>query len=111
MTWRTLRTLLGSAVLFGGLHGAAAQGAEWRYCLALSPARHTVYMSAPFPNSELMETVEAEFGRVLDRASLPHDSVQCPRGGDAQSIAAMKQQAMQFNQASGNKVVQINWRP
>lgn len=111
MQWRVAWTLIGLGVLVGGLHGRAAQAAEWRYCLALSPARHAVYMSAPFPNDASMETIEAAFGRVLDRALLPHDSVQCPRGGDAQSIAAMKLQAIQFNQASGNKVVQLNWRP
>lgn len=106
-----LRPVIAAVVFVGALQVRAAQAAEWRYCLALSQARHTVYMSAPFPNNESMETVEAAFGRVLDRALLPHDSVQCPRGGDAQSLAAMKQQAMQFNQASGNKVVQLNWRP
>jgi hypothetical protein len=106
-----LRSLAGLVVLAAGLCGRAAQAAEWRYCLAQSTARHTVYMSAPFPNDVAMETIEAAFGRVLDRALLPHDSVQCPRGGDAQSIAAMKLQAIQFSQANGDKVVQLNWRP
>ncbi len=110
MQWRVVRTLVGFAVLVGGLHGRAAQAAEWRYCLAVSPAQHTVYMSAPFADDEPMETTEAQFGRALDNASLQHDSVQCPLG-NAQSIAAMKLQAMQYNQASGNKVVQLNWRP
>ncbi len=102
--------LLGIALLIAGLSGPAAQAAEWRYCLADSPARHTVYMSAPFADDEPMETTEARFGRALDSASLQHDSVQCPLG-NAQSIAAMRLQAIQYNQASGNKVVQLNWRP
>ena len=102
--------LLGIALLIAGLSGPAAQAAEWRYCLAVSPARHTVYMSAPFADNEPMETTEAPFGRALDSASLQHDSVQCPLG-DAQSIAATSLQAIQYNQASGNKVVQLNWRP
>ncbi len=97
-------------MLIGALHGRGAQAAEWRYCLAVSPAQHAVYMSTPFPADQSMETIEAEFGRVLDHALLQHDSVQCPRG-DAQSIASMKLQAIQYNQASGNKVVQLNWRP
>jgi len=102
--------LLGIALPIAGLSGPAAQAAAWRYCLAVSPARHTVYMSAPFADDEPMETTEAQFGRALDDASLQHDSVQCPLG-NAQSIAAMKLQAIQYNQASGNKVVQLNWRP
>ncbi len=102
--------LLGLAFLIGGLCGHGALAAEWRYCLAVSPARHTVYMSAPFSDNELMETVESEFGRALDHASVQHDSVQCPLG-NAQSILGMKAQAIQYNQASGNKVVQLNWRP
>jgi len=67
-------------------------------------------MSLPFADDDSMVTVEGAFARTLDRSQLPHDSVQCPRA-DTQSIAAMKAQAIQFNQASGNKVVQLNWRP
>jgi len=111
MQSKALRPVIAIFILIGTAQADAAQAAEWRYCLALSAARHTVYMSAPFANADAPETVEGAFARVLDRALLPHDSVQCPRGGDAQAIAAMKQQALQFNQASGNKVVQINWRP
>jgi hypothetical protein len=48
-------------------------------------------------------------GRALDRAALQHDSVRCPRG-NAQSIATMKLQAIQYNQAS-NKIIQLNCRP
>ncbi len=110
MQARAQRTLIGIAVLIGALDARAAQAAEWRYCIAPSSAQRTIYMSTSFPNNESMETIEAAFGRALDRAMLQHDSVQCPRG-DAQSIAAMKLQAIQFNQASGNKIVQLNWRP
>ncbi len=110
MQWRAQRALFGIVLLTGGFDGRAAQAAEWRYCLALSPAQHTVYMSTPFSDDESMETTEAEFGRALDQALVQHDSVQCPQG-NAQSIATMKVQAIQYNQASGNKVVQLNWRP
>ena len=110
MQRRLQRMLLGTAVLIAGWHGGAARAADWRYCLAVVPAQHTVYMSAPFSDNESMETTEAEFGRALDHALMQHDSVQCPLG-NAQSIAGMKAQAIQYNQASGNKVVQLNWRP
>jgi hypothetical protein len=92
------------------LAARAAHAADWRYCLAASPARHTVYISAPFSDNGSMETVESEFAGVLDHASVAHDSVQCPLG-NAQSILSMKAQATQYNQASGNKIVQLNWRP
>lgn len=108
MRTRWQRFLLGTAFLSGTCSGALA--ADWRYCLAVAPAQHTVYMSAPFSDDQTMETVESEFGRALDHAAVPHNSVQCPLG-NAQSIADMKAQAIQYNQASGNKVVQLNWRP
>jgi len=110
MRWLLQRTLFGLVLLLGALDCHAARAAEWRYCLAVAPAQHTVYMSAPFADDESMETTEAQFGHALDNALLQHDSVQCPLG-NAQSITAMKLQAIQYNQASGNKVVQLNWRP
>ncbi|MGB7037183.1 MAG: hypothetical protein WBD71_16845 [Xanthobacteraceae bacterium] len=102
--------LLAGAAFIGVLHAPAALAADWRYCLAVSPARHTVYMSPPFADDQSMETTEGEFAQALDHALLQHDAVQCPRG-NAQSITTMKSQAIKFNQASGNKVVQLNWRP
>jgi hypothetical protein len=110
MGWRTPQTLIWLAVLIAGLGGRVAQAAEWRYCLALSPAQRTVYISAPFATDIPMETIEAEFGSVLDHASVQHDTVQCPRG-EAETIAAMKVQSIQYSEANGNKVVQLNWRP
>ena len=110
MRSRLQRLLLGAVFLIGAWSCDGARAAVWRYCLAVSPAQHTVYMSAPFSDDEPMETTEASFARALDRALLQHDSVQCPLG-NAQSIASMKSQAIQYNQASGNKVVQLNWRP
>jgi len=104
------RAIFAVGVLVGAMQCHAAHAAEWRYCIAPAPAQHTIYMSSPFASDESMEALEAAFGRALDRAALQHDSVQCPRG-NAQSIAAMKLQAVQYNQASGNKVVQLNWRP
>lgn len=110
MQRRLQRMLLGTAFLAAGFDAGAAHAADWRYCLAVSPAQHTVYMSAPFSDDESMETIEAEFGRALDRVFVQHDSVQCPLGS-ARSIGSMKAQAIQYNQASGNKIVQLNWRP
>ncbi len=98
------------AIFFGAFPARDALAAEWRYCLAVSPAQHTVYVSPPFADDELMEATEAEFGEALDHALLQHNAVQCPLG-NAQSITTMKSQAIQYNQASGNKVVQLNWRP
>jgi hypothetical protein len=110
MQWRVRRILFVTAFLIGAWEAGVAHAADWRYCLAVSPARHTVYMSAPFSDNGSMETVESEFAGALDHASVQHDSVQCPLG-NAQSILSMKAQAIQYNQASGNKVVQLNWRP
>ena len=107
---RVQNALMAAAVLIAGVGAPAASAAEWRYCLAAVPAQHKIYMSAAFPTDSAMETLEAAFGRALDRALIQHDAVQCPRG-DQQSIAAMKLKAIQFNRDSGNKVVEFNWRP
>lgn len=108
MQWLAKSALMGTALLVTG--ASAAQAVPWRYCLAIAPAEHTVYMSPPFADSESMESTETAFSRALDRAAVRHSSVQCPLGG-AQSIGAMKSQAIQYNKASGNKIVQLNWRP
>jgi len=110
MGWRVQQALLWTAVLLAGLDVRVARAAEWRYCLAISPAQRTLYMSTPFATDESMETIEAEFGSALDHVPVQHDAVQCPRG-EAGSIAAMRQQSIQYGQASGNKVVQLNWKP
>jgi hypothetical protein len=110
MAQRTLLTLIGIAAATAALRLSAAHASDWRYCIAPSPAQHTIYMSALFPSDETMETTEAEFGQVLDRAMLQHESVQCPRG-EVDTIAGMKQQAIKYNEVSGNKIVQLNWRP
>jgi hypothetical protein len=44
---------------------------------------------------------------MLDREGLPHDDVQCPRAGDANSIAAMQQYAIKLNQQNGNAIVRL----
>lgn len=102
--------LLGLAFLMCGLCAHGAIAGEWRYCLAVSSGTHTVYMSPAFSAVESRETDESDFGRALDRAAVQHDAVQCPLG-NAQSIASMKAHAIKFNQESGNKIVQLNWRP
>jgi hypothetical protein len=109
MARRTHTILIATAFLLP-LPFGAARASDWRYCIAPSPAQHTIYMSALFPSDEAMETTEAEFGQVLDRAMLQHESVQCPRG-EVDTIAGMKQQTIKYNEASGTKVVQLNWRP
>ncbi len=104
------RTLTTIAILMTALFASAVQAADWRYCLAPSSGDRTIYMSEPFPEEAPLEAIESGFGRALDDAHLRYDSVQCPRG-DAHGIAAMKAQAIAFNEAAGSKVVQLKWRP
>ena len=110
MLVRTQCIMIAIAVVLVAWQAGPVRASQWRYCLALSPHQHTIYMSPPFSDDEPLEATEAAFGRALDHALVQHDSVQCPLGS-AQSIAAMKQQAIQYNQANGNKVMQLNWRP
>ena len=88
----------------------AAWAGEWRYCLAAAPAQHAIYMSAPFAAEAEIDMLEAEFGRALDRAHRPHNSVQCPHG-DRNAILAMKRHAIRYSRASGERVIEIDWRP
>jgi hypothetical protein len=94
------------------LAGGTAQAQDWRYCLAPLHAEHKVYMSARFFTTKSMERLQDEFASALARAGLHHGAVQCPRGGDEQSIADMRSQAARFNRESGNDVVEFNrWTP
>jgi hypothetical protein len=107
---RAQRLLILAAMLIGALKASTARAAEWRYCLAATPAQHKVYMSAPFQNNMTMETLEAAFGQALDRAQVQHDAVQCPRG-DESTIAGMKAQAIHYSREVGDRVIDFNWRP
>ena len=94
------------------LAGGTAHAQDWRYCLSPLHAEHRVYMSTTFFTTKSMERLQDEFASALSRAGLRHGAVQCPRGGDEQSIAVMRMQAARFNRESGNDVVEFSrWSP
>jgi hypothetical protein len=43
------------------------------------------------------------------QARLRHDEVQCPRADDENSIVAMLQFAVKYNQAAGRTIVYVRW--
>jgi hypothetical protein len=88
-----------------------ALAADWQYCLAPSYREHTIYFSAAFMTSTGLGSADSSFERKLNRAGLTHDSVQCPRADDENSIMAMFQYAISYNQKLGNKIVYVNWDP
>ncbi len=100
--------LLGAAT--GLALAATPAAADWRYCLARGPDR-TVYLSAPFSTVAAMPTLDAAFGRMLDRTHRSHDPVQCPRAEDAASLRAMRHTALRYNRQDGKTVVEIDWTP
>ena len=85
----------------------AAFAEDWQYCLAPSHAERKVYISGTFPVRGSLGDADGTFERMLDRAGLPHDDVQCPRADDAQAIAAMRDYAIGFNQEAGNAIVRL----
>ncbi|MFH6781638.1 MULTISPECIES: hypothetical protein [Methylobacterium] len=89
---------------------AAPAAADWRYCLARGPAR-TVYLSAPFSTVAAMPSLDAGFGRMLDRTHRAHDPVQCPRAEDAKALHAMRRTALRYNREDGETVVELDWTP
>jgi len=95
----------GLALTLAALQPASA--ADWQYCLAPSHAEHKVYMSAVFPVRGSLDDADSAFELMLDQAGLRHDVVQCPRADDEQSILAMQQYAISFNQHAGNTIVHL----
>ena len=89
---------------------ATPAAADWHYCLARAPSR-TVYLSAPFSTVAAMPTLDAAFGRMLDRTHRAHDPVQCPRAEDAAALRAMRHTALRYNRQDGVTVVEIDWTP
>jgi hypothetical protein len=96
-----------AALVLMAASSQAVMAADWQYCLAPSHAAHKVYMSATFPARGVLGDADSAFERILDRAGLAHDDVQCPRADDERSIALMLQHAIVFNQENGNKIVHI----
>jgi hypothetical protein len=88
-----------------------ALAADWQYCLAPSYTEHKVYISAPFPASGAWGSPDSALDRMLSQSGVGHDDVQCPRAGDEPSIVVMRQDAISFNHAAGNEIVNLNWKP
>ena len=95
----------GLALIAGSSHAALAT--DWQYCLAPSQAEHKIYMSGAFPVHNALEDADYAFERMLDRAGLRHDVVQCPRADDERAIEVMEQYATSFNQGNGNTIIHI----
>lgn len=97
-------------IVAGSVLAAAPAAADWRYCLARGPVR-MVYLSAPFSTVAAMPTLDAAFGRMLDRTHRAHDPVQCPRAEDAKALQAMRQTALRYSRGDGATVVELDWTP
>jgi hypothetical protein len=110
MRGRKQQLLLFGTLMIGLLNVQPASAADWRYCLASLHAQNIVYVSQTFQTDQELSAVENAFGRELNRKNLQHDSVQCPRG-DAQTIAGKRAQAIRYNRANDNNVVEIDWGP
>jgi hypothetical protein len=88
-----------------------ALAADWQYCLAPSQMGHKVYISPPFPSSAAFGNPDSALDRTLSQSGISHDVVQCPRADDERSIAVMRQEAINFNRATGNEIINLDWKP
>jgi len=88
-----------------------AMALEWQYCLAPSNADHKIYFSGAFATSAGVGSADGSFEQALMQAHLSHDEVQCPRADNENSILAMLQAAVAYNQKVGRKVVYVRWEP
>jgi hypothetical protein len=102
---------VGAALLVAVAGLEPAFAAEWRFCIAPAKEDHKIYMTAPFPTTSGMETLETAFRKALEQAGHRADSVQCPTGAGEQAVRAMRQHAGEFNLQLGNEVVPVDWRP
>jgi hypothetical protein len=84
---------------------------EWRYCLAPSQAEHRMYMSNPIPAGDIMISADDAFDRLLKKAGIPHDEVQCPRAPNKPTLIFRQRYAVKWNQELGNTIIPINWEP
>jgi hypothetical protein len=84
-----------------------ALATDWQYCLAPSHAEHKVYITGTFPVRGVLGDADGVFERMLDKAGLRHDDVQCPRADDERSIVMMMQYAISFNQEIGNTIIHL----
>ena len=98
-------SLTGLTLIAASSH--AAMATDWQYCLAPSHLEHKIYMSATFPAHGTLGEADSAFEQLLERASLPHDDVQCPRADDEHSILLMQQYTISFNQRIGNTIVHL----
>ena len=99
------KILAGLALIAASSHAALAT--DWQYCLAPSQAEHKIYMSGAFPVRNALDDADYAFERMLDRAGLRHDVVQCPRADDERAIEVMEQYATRINQGNGNTIIHI----
>ncbi|MFZ0847411.1 MAG: hypothetical protein WAM62_16620 [Pseudolabrys sp.] len=88
-----------------------AAAAEWQYCLAPSNEEHKIYFSGAFATNAGVGSADSSFEQALIQARLSHDEVQCPRADTENSILAMMQDAVAYNQKIGRKVVYVRWEP
>jgi hypothetical protein len=84
---------------------------EWRYCLAPAQAEHRMYMSNPISAGDIMISADDAFDRLLKKAGIRHDEVQCPRAPNKPTLLFRQRYAVKWNQELGNTIIPINWEP
>lgn len=102
---------LGIAIVLTVIFFSIASAAEWQYCIAPANDELKIYMSGAFHTDKSSWKSDELFDRVLVRAGLHHDVVQCPRAESENAIMTMLQEAVAFNRKVGRKTVYVRWEP
>lgn len=82
---------------------------DWQYCLAPSYADHKVYLSEPIPVSGIVNRADAAFDRMLNKAGLLHDVVQCPRAPNKPTLLFRQKYTIRFNEEIANRIIPVKW--
>jgi len=105
------RNLSGIALLLTIVSAHTATAFEWRYCLASSTAEQKVFMTDPFMSDQGMALVAAAFERMLTSTNTLHESPQCPRADNEDSVITMRSQAIHYHQQINSRIIELTWGP
>jgi hypothetical protein len=81
----------------------------WQYCHSPSHAEHKTYFSTPIPVNGPVGEADIAFDRMLNKAGLRHDEIQCPRAPNKPTLLFRQKYAFRFNNELGYAVVTLNW--
>lgn len=96
-------------IAFAPAATAAAEGTDWRYCMAIWEPTHSTYVTMPFESSASLFELEASYARYLDEQGLRHEPVFCPRSDSEAQANRAREAAIAFNRDRGLSASVASW--